>query len=339
MKVLVTGGLGFIGSNFIRYWLSHHPDDTIVNLDKITYAANPSNLDDLKTNLNYQFIRGDILDANLLDQIVPNVNLIVHFAAESHVDRSIDDPLLFVKTNVLGTYTLLSAAKKHGNIRFHHISTDEVFGSIPFGSGEEFSENTPYDPSSPYSASKASSDHFVRSFGKTFGLPITISNCSNNYGPYQHPEKLIPRMISNLINNQKIPVYGKGENFRDWLYVTDHCSAIDAIVKRGKLGETYCIGGLKETCRNIDIVKKVINLMNKDESMIEFVADRPSHDNYAVSWEKIHNELGWEPQETLESGLQKTVDWYVQNQSWWQASKVEAEQFYKKLNDYKNITK
>lgn len=337
MKILVTGGLGFIGSNFIRYWLSRHPNDQIINLDKVTYAANPTNLDDIKQR--YTFVKGDILDTDLLDKIVPQVDLIVHFAAESHVDRSIDDPLLFVKTNVLGTYTLLSAAKKHGSVRFHHISTDEVFGSIPFGSNDEFSETTPYDPSSPYSASKASSDHFVRSFGKTFGLPVTITNCSNNYGPYQHPEKLVPRMITNLIENKKIPVYGKGENFRDWLYVDDHCSAIEAVITKGKIGETYCVGGLKETCRNIDIVKKVINLMGKDDNEIEYVADRPAHDNYAVSWQKIHHELGWEPQETLESGLQKTISWYQSNESWWRTAKIEAEAFYKKLNDYKNLNK
>ncbi|HPJ16802.1 MAG TPA: dTDP-glucose 4,6-dehydratase [Candidatus Woesebacteria bacterium] len=337
MKILVTGGLGFIGTNFIRYWLNNHPTDQIINLDKITYAANPHNLDDLKSN--YLFVQGDILDSVLLDQILPGCDLIVHFAAESHVDRSIDDPLLFVKTNVLGTYTLLSAAKKHGNIRFHHISTDEVFGSIPFGSNTEFSESTPYDPSSPYSASKASSDHFVRSFGKTYGLPITITNCSNNYGPYQYPEKLVPRMITNLIDHQKIPVYGQGENFRDWLYVTDHCSAIEAVITKGKIGETYCIGGLKETCRNIDLVNLVINLMGKSSDQIEFVADRPAHDNYAVSWQKINQDLGWQPKETLESGLRKTIDWYLNNESWWRQAKTEAEEFYKKLNNYQNLKK
>ena len=337
MKILVTGGLGFIGTNFIRYWFSTHPNDQIVNLDKVTYAANPTNLDDFKNNPNYTFVKGDILDANLLDEIMPGTELIVHFAAESHVDRSIDDPLLFVKSNVLGTYTLLNAAKKHGNIRFHHISTDEVFGSIPFGSSVEFSEATPYDPSSPYSASKASSDHFVRSFHKTFGLPVTISNCSNNYGPFQHPEKMVPRMISNLLDGNKVPVYGVGENFRDWLYVEDHCRAIDTIIARGVIGDTYCIGGLKETSRNIDLVKKVIGLMGKSEDQIEFVADRPSHDNYAVSWDKIHTDLGWEPQETLESGLKKTIDWYMQNEPWWRASKAEAEEFYIKLNNYKNL--
>lgn len=337
MKILVTGGLGFIGSNFIHYWLSRHPNDQITNLDSVTYAANQNSLSDITTN--YNFIQGDILDVNLLENIVPGHDLIVHFAAESHVDRSIDDPLLFVKTNVLGTYNLLSVAKKHGNIRFHHISTDEVFGTIIPGVVDIFSENTPYNPSSPYSASKASSDHFVRSFGKTFGLPITITNCSNNYGPFQHPEKLIPRIITNLMTHQKIPVYGQGENYRDWLYVTDHCSAIEAVITKGKLGETYCIGGLKESTKNIDIVKKIIDLMGETESVIEYVADRPAHDNYAVSWDKIHNELGWEPSETLDSGLQKTIDWYRGHESWWQVAKIEAEAFYQKLNNYKNTNK
>lgn len=339
MKLLITGGLGFIGSNFIRYWFNQYPNDSIVNLDKMTYAANPKNLVDIETKSNYSLIKGDILDSDLLNKIIPGSDIIVHFAAESHVDRSIDDPQLFVKTNVLGTYSLLAAAKKHGNIRFHHISTDEVFGSIDLDSKDLFSETTPYDPSSPYSASKAASDHFVRSFGKTFGLPITISNCSNNYGPYQHPEKLIPRMITNLIDGKKIPVYGQGNNFRDWLYVIDHCRAIEAVINKGQLGETYCVGGLKEASRNIDIVKLVIGLMGKKEDQIESVADRPAHDNYAVNWGKIHSELGWEPVETLTSGLQKTINWYKNNESWWRSSKSEAEAFYKKLNSNNNLKK
>ncbi len=340
MKILVTGGCGFIGSNFIHYWLSHHPDDFIINLDKLTYAANPSSLNDLNGSDHYQFIQGDICDENLVDKILSDkIELIVHFAAESHVDRSIDDPLLFVKTNVLGTYTLLNSAKKHGNIRFHHVSTDEVFGSIPFGSSAQFSEDTPYDPSSPYSASKAASDHFVRSFHKTFALPVTITNCSNNYGPFMNPEKMIPRMITNIIDGKKIPVYGQGENFRDWLFVTDHCSAIEAVITRGKIGDTYCVGGLKETSTNIDLVKKVLKLMDKNESLIEFVVDRPAHDNYAVSWEKINRELGWEPQETLDSGLMKMISWYRENELWWRVAKTEAEAFYQKLADYKNIHK
>ena len=276
------------------------------------------------------------MDEKIVDSLVADSDVIVHFAAESHVDRSIDDPLLFVKTNVLGTYVLLNAAKKYQK-RFHHVSTDEVFGSIPFGSEAQFNENTSYDPSSPYSASKASSDHFVRSFYKTFNLPITISNCSNNYGPYQHPEKMIPRTITNLLADEKIKIYGKGENIRDWLYVTDHCRAIEAIILRGKIGETYCIGGLKKGTSNLELVKKIINLMGKDESYIEYVPDRPAHDNYAVNWDKINQQLGWEPEYNLDSGLQATIDWYTQNQTWYEASKAEAEVFYKKLADYKNI--
>ena len=336
MKLLVTGGLGFIGTNFIQYWFSNHHQDSIVNLDKVTYAANPQNLTDIEGKFNYRFVQGDILDEKIVDSLVADSDVIVHFAAESHVDRSIDDPLLFVKTTVLGTYVLLNAAKKYQK-RFHHVSTDEVFGSIPFGSEAQFNENTSYDPSSPYSASKASSDHFVRSFYKTFNLPITISNCSNNYGPYQHPEKMIPRTITNLLADEKIKIYGKGENIRDWLYVTDHCRAIEAIILRGKIGETYCIGGLKKGTSNLELVKKIINLMGKDESYIEYVPDRPAHDNYAVNWDKINQQLGWEPEYNLDSGLQATIDWYTQNQTWYEASKAEAEVFYKKLADYKNI--
>lgn len=336
MNILVTGGLGFIGSNFIRYWLKNHPQDSILNLDNLTYAANPLSLKDLGSDPRYKFVKGDICDAVLVNDLMSKVDMIIHFAAESHVDRSINDPLLFVKSNVLGTYTLLKAAYENGNKRFHHISTDEVFGSIPLDSNAQFSEDTPYDPSSPYSASKASSDHFVRSFIKTFKLPATITNCSNNYGPYQHPEKFIPRLITNIILGQKVPVYGQGLNFRDWLFVEDHCSAIEAVVERGVIGETYCIGGLKESSRNIDIVKKILNLMGKSEDLIEYVADRPAHDNYAVSWDKIHRELGWEPKETLESGLQKTINWYQNNEAWWRPLKTEAEEFYKKLQERRN---
>jgi len=334
MKILITGGLGFIGSNFIRYWLQKHPNDEIINLDKVTYAANFKSMIDIESNLNYSFVRGDIGDVGLVDKIMAQgIDIIVHFAAESHVDRSIDDPSLFIKTNVLGTYVLLNAAAKYGVKRFHHISTDEVFGSIPFGSKKQFSENTPYDPSSPYSASKASSDHLVRSFYKTFGLPITISNCSNNYGPYQHPEKMIPRSITNLLTGQKIKVYGKGLNFRDWLHVEDHCSAIETILLKGKIGETYCIGGLKKGTSNIDLVKTILEIMGKTEKDIEYVADRPAHDNYAVNWDKINKELGWKPKYDLESGLEQTINWYSDNQDWYQDTKREAEEFYKKLND------
>ncbi len=331
MNLLVTGGLGFIGSNFIRLWLSRHPDCRLVNLDNLTYAANPDSLKDVQSNPNYRFVKGDICDDKIVQQLMPSTDFVVHFAAESHVDRSINDPYLFVKTNVLGTYILLKSASKNQIKRFHHVSTDEVFGSIGTESKNQFSESTPYDPSSPYSASKAASDHFVRSFGKTFGLPITITNCSNNYGPYQHPEKFIPRMITNLIDGHKIPVYGQGLNLRDWLYVEDHCLAIETVLLKGKVGETYCVGGLKGGTRNIDLVKQVLSIFGLDDSWIEYVADRPAHDNYSVDWSKIKTELGWEPKFTLESGLKATVDWYRSNETWWRLAKKEAEEFYTKL--------
>ncbi|HPT65752.1 MAG TPA: dTDP-glucose 4,6-dehydratase [Candidatus Woesebacteria bacterium] len=334
MKILITGGCGFIGSNFIKYWFKNHPQDSIINLDKMTYAANPRNLVEFENNPNYKFVQGDILDEKIVDDLVSQIDAIVHFAAESHVDRSIDDPSLFVRTNVLGTYNLLMAAKKYQK-RFHHISTDEVFGTIELDSTDQFNESTPYDPSSPYSASKASSDHLVRSFYKTFGLPVTISNCSNNYGPYQHPEKMIPRSITSLLTGGKIKVYGQGLNFRDWLHVEDHCRAIELILLNGKIGETYCIGGLKKGTNNMELVRLLLKLMNKGEDSLEYVADRPAHDNYAVNWDKINKELGWKPKYDLESGLKQTVDWYTANQTWWQETKKEAEEFYIKLNSLK----
>ncbi len=331
MKLLITGGLGFIGTNFIRYWFQNHPDDSIVNLDKVTYAANPANLTEFEGKDNYKFIKGDICDKNVVEQAMEGIDLIIHFAAESHVDRSLDDPELFLRTNILGTFNLLNIASKK-NIRFHHISTDEVFGALELGTEDKFSESTPYDPRSPYSSSKASSDHLVRSFFHSFNLPITISNCSNNYGPYQSPEKFLPRMITNLLTDQKVKVYGDGLNVRDWLHVLDHCRAIEAIITKGKIGETYVIGGLTKDVNNLELTKTVLALMGKGEDQIEFVADRPGHDRrYAVNWEKIKKELAWSPQYTFEEGIKATVDWYTQNQSWWQASKSEAEQFYKKI--------
>jgi len=331
MKILVTGGLGFIGTNFIRYWFKHHPDDTIVNLDKVTYAANPANLSEFEGKSNYKFVKGDICDKNLVSEIVKDIDLIIHFAAETHVDRSLDEPELFLQTNILGTYNLLNFASQY-NIRFHHISTDEVFGALELNTENKFSESTTYDPRSPYSSSKAASDHLVRSFYHSFNLPITISNCSNNYGPYQSPEKFLPRMITNLLTNQKVKVYGDGLNVRDWLHVLDHCRAIEAIIQKGKIGETYVIGGLTKDVNNLELTKTVLNLMGKGEDQIEFVSDRPGHDRrYAVNWEKIKNELGWTPQYSFEEGVKATVDWYTQNSDWWQASKSEAEDFYKKI--------
>ncbi len=318
MKLLVTGGAGFIGSNFIHYWLAIHPQDKIVNLDKLTYAGNLDNLVNVVDNPNYTFIKGDIGDGKLLDEILPNIDLVVHFAAESHVDRSITGPAVFIETNVLGTQVLLDACLKHKIAHFHHVSTDEVFGALELDSKAKFSEITPYNPHSPYSASKAASDHLVRSYGTTFGLKYTITNCSNNFGPYQYPEKFLPVMIINLLQDKKVPVYGDGLYVRDWLYVEDHCRAIDLVINSGKTSETYCIGGQTEDVNNIDITKKVLALMDKDESYIEYVKDRPGHDRrYAVDWSKAKTELGYKPAHDFDTYLQKTVEWYQQNQEWW----------------------
>ena len=313
MKLLITGGCGFIGSNFIHYWLKKYPDDKIVNLDALTYAGNVDNLKDLPNRQNYEFVLGNICDPQIVDEVMKETELVVHFAAESHVDNSIVDSTPFVKTNVLGTQVLLDAALKNGKKRFHHISTDEVFGSLG-PNDPPFNENTPYDPRSPYSASKAAADHLVRAYWHTHQLPITISNCSNNYGPHQHKEKLIPLFITNLLQNKKVPVYGTGQNIRDWLYVDDHCSAIDAIISRGKIGETYLIGGKgnkEKEITNLELAKKLIELLGRDESLIEYVTDRPGHDfRYAIDDHKIRTELEWQPQINFEEGLKKTIEWY-----------------------------
>lgn len=315
MKLLVTGGAGFIGSNFIHYILNKYPEDEIINLDALTYAGNLENLKDIENNPNYKFVHGDIMDSLLVEELIKNVDVIVHFAAESHVDRSILDSDSFVRTNVNGTLNLLEIAKNNGNKRFHHISTDEVYGSLEKGD-PAFNEKTPYDPRSPYSASKASSDHLVRAYYHTHNLPITISNCSNNYGPYQFPEKLIPFFITNLMDGKKIPVYGAGDNIRDWLHVKDHCRAIDLIVREGKIGQTYCIGGGAEKT-NLEITRKILELMDADESSVEYVADRKGHDKrYAVDFSKIKNELGWEPAISFKDGTKETVEWYQNNIQW-----------------------
>lgn len=314
--MLITGGAGFIGSNFIRHILKKYPNYQITNLDNLTYAGNLANLEDVKDNPNYQFIKGDISDYKLVNDLIGETDLIVHFAAESHVDRSILDSASFIKTNIIGTHALLEAAKNH-RARFHHISTDEVFGSLSI-EDEPFKETTGYDPRSPYSASKASSDHLVRAYYHTFGLPMTISNCSNNYGPNQFPEKLIPLFITNLIENKKIPVYGTGANVRDWIHVSDHCEAIDKIIHGGKIGETYCVGGNCEKT-NMEITKKILELMGRGEEMIEYVKDRPGHDlRYAIDNSKIKRELNWEPKIKFEDGLKQTIDWYRENSNWWQ---------------------
>jgi len=321
MKLLVTGGAGFIGSNFILYWMAVHPDDFIVNLDKLTYAGNLENLKSIENSPNYQFIRGDICDANVVFESMNGVDVVVHFAAESHVDRSITGPAPFIQTNIVGTHVLLEQALKN-KIRFHHISTDEVFGSLKLESSSKFSERTKYDPRSPYSASKAASDHLVNAYYHTYGLPITITNCSNNFGPYQFPEKLIPLAITNLLEGKKVPIYGDGKYVRDWLYVEDHCRAIEAVLLNGKVGETYCIGGMTSDISNLDVIKKIVAHFGKDESVIEFVADRPGHDRrYAMDWSKINKELGWKPAHDFDEWLVKTIEWYKQNESWWKRIK------------------
>lgn len=311
MTLLVTGGAGFIGSNFILYWLREHPNDNIINLDALTYAGNLNNLRGIENTANYRFVHGDICDAALVNELVAESDTIVHFAAESHVDNSIQSSAEFIRTNVVGTQVLLDAAKNHGNVRFHHVSTDEVFGSLAPGD-PKFTETTPYDPRSPYSASKAGSDHVVRAYWHTHGLPVTLSNCSNNYGPRQHKEKLIPLFITKLQAGEKVPVYGNGQNIRDWLHVDDHCRAIDAIIQKGKLGETYCVGGNTEKS-NLEVAHMLLALLDKDESWIEYVTDRKGHDfRYAIDTAKIERELGWQPEISFAEGLQKTVDWYRQ---------------------------
>lgn len=321
MKILVTGGAGFIGSNLIHYWLEKNSQDKIINLDKLTYAGNLDNLAGLEKNPNYQFIKGDICDTELVEKIVSDVDLIIHLAAESHVDRSIKDSGAFVKTNVEGTRVLLEAARKAGGVRFHHVSTDEVFGSLELGD-TKFNEDTPYTPRSPYSASKAASDHLVRAYFHTHNLPITISNCSNNYGPYQHIEKLIPLFITNLLVGKKVPVYGAGKNVRDWIHVSDHNRGLDLIIKKGKIGETYLLGANSEKS-NLEITKEIIELMGESEDKIEYVSDRLGHDlRYAIDFNKAEKELGFKPEYSFSLGLRETIDWYKNNRPWWEKIKL-----------------
>ena len=322
MKLLVTGGAGFIGSNFIHYWLKNHADDKIVNLDKLTYAGNLQSLKSVENDPNYTFIHGDIVDTKTVNGAMEGVDIVVHFAAETHVDRSIENASPFVMTNVVGTQVLLDSALKFKVSRFHHISTDEVFGSLELNSSEKFSNSTNYDPHSPYAASKAGSDHLVRAYHDTYGLPITISNCSNNFGPYQFPEKLIPLAITNLLEGKKVPIYGDGKYVRDWLYVEDHCLGIDAILKKGKVGSTYLIGGLTVDISNLDLIKKIIRIMDFSEENIEYVKDRPGHDRrYAIDWSQIKSELGWEPKYNFDEALNMTISWYRENTEWWKPLK------------------
>jgi len=327
MKVLVTGGAGFIGANFLGLLVPRHPEHEFVNVDKLTYAANLASLADIAERPNYRFARVDIADAAAVTAIFDEVrpDIVVHFAAESHVDRSIEGPREFVHTNIEGTFNLLEAARRTwqgGAGLFHHVSTDEVYGSL--GAEGLFTETTRYDPSSPYSASKAASDHLVRAWHRTFGLPVKITNCSNNYGPLQFPEKLIPLMIMNALEGKPLPVYGKGENVRDWLYVQDHCEAIWAVVQRGKVGETYNIGGNNEV-KNIDVVRMLCATLAEEtgkpvaelEGLVTYVKDRPGHDlRYAIDATKIEDELGWSPKETFATGLRKTVRWYLEHPEW-----------------------
>ena len=319
MRILVTGGCGFIGTNFILHMLDKHTNYEIVNLDKLTYAGNKENLQSVEDDKRYTFVKGDICDMQLVDSIMKDVDAVVHFAAESHVDRSIEHSQEFVMTNVVGTHTLLDSALNNGKKRFHHISTDEVFGEL--GSEGKFTEETPYAPRSPYSASKASSDHLVRAYYHTHGLPITISNCSNNYGPYQFPEKLLPLFITNLIEGKKVPVYGEGKNIRDWIHVKDHNEAVDLILHKGKIGETYCLGG-DEEIKNIDITMMILNEFGVGKEMIEYVEDRKGHDyRYAIDFSKIKKELGWKPERDFQQGLKETIKWYNENEKWWKPLK------------------
>lgn len=327
--LLVTGGAGFIGSNFVLYWLKNHPEDTVINFDALTYAGNIHNLDSVKENPHYKFIQADICDPTAVDTAMAGVDAVVHFAAESHVDRSIKDPGKFLNTNVMGTHVLLNAALKHQVKRFHHISTDEVFGTLELGSSEKFTETTPYSPRSPYSASKAGSDHIVRAYGETFGLDYTISNCSNNYGPYQFPEKLLPLAITNVIEGKPIPVYGDGNYIRDWLFVTDHCTAIEKILLEAAPHSTYVVGGMQKDVTNLELVQMVLKLMGASSDQLTYVTDRPGHDRrYSVDWQKINHDLGWTPSVTLEQGLQQTIDWYKTNQEWWHSVKEKNKEYF-----------
>lgn len=332
-KIFVTGGAGFIGSNFIRYWLNKYKNDRIVNIDKLTYAGHIESTKDYASHPNYEFVKGDICDRALIRRLLVGVDVIVHFAAESHVDRSIIGPSVFIKTNIEGTEILLEEARNVGVKRFHHVSTDEVFGSLSLGSEDKFNENTVYNPRSPYAASKASSDHLIRSFYHTYGLPITITNCSNNFGPYQDPEKFIPRMITDLIDGRDVVVYGDGLNVRDWLFVEDHVRAIDLVVNQDKVGITYLIGGMTEDISNLDVAKKLLSIFSKSKSKIKFVKDRPGHDRkYSVDWTKISKDLGWKPEHNFDEWLEKTVEWYKANDWWWRPLKKRSEKLYKKTD-------
>ena len=335
MKLIITGGVGFIGSNFIYYELKQHPEDGFICLDKLTYAGNLSSLKSAMQQPNFKFVKGDIADRDFVYSLfeTEKPDVVVNFAAESHVDRSILEPELFLKTNVIGTGVLMDACRKYGIKRYHQVSTDEVYGDLPLDRPDLFfTETTPLHTSSPYSASKASADLLVLAYHRTFGLPVTISRCSNNYGPYHFPEKLIPLMIINALHDKELPVYGDGANVRDWLYVEDHCSAIDLIIRHGREGEVYNVGGHNEKS-NLDVVKLILKALGKSEDLITFVKERPGHDRrYAIDPTKIHNELGWLPQTKFEDGIAKTIAWYLANKDWWQEIiNGEYQKYYEKM--------
>lgn len=321
MKILVTGGAGFIGGNFVYYQLNNHPDDEIICIDALTYAGNMSTLSEAMKNPNFTFVKGDIADRECVEKLFEEYkpDIVVNFAAESHVDRSIEDPGLFLRTNILGTQTLMDACRKYGIQRYHQVSTDEVYGDLPLDRPDLFfTEDTPIHASSPYSASKASADLIVLAYFRTYNLPVSVSRCSNNYGAYHFPEKLIPLMIYRALNDESLPVYGTGENVRDWLYVDDHCAAIDLIIRKGKAGEIYNIGGHNERS-NLDVVKTILANLGKSEDLITFVKDRPGHDRrYAIDPTKINKELGWSPTTSFDEGIKKTIKWYLENRKWWE---------------------
>ena len=337
MNIIVTGGAGFIGANFVYYELEKHPEDRIICLDKLTYAGNLETLEEAMKNPNFRFVKGDIADKEFVEKLFEEEkpDIVVNFAAESHVDRSIEDPGIFLKTNILGTQVLMDACRKYGIKRYHQVSTDEVYGDLPLDRPDLFfTEETPIHTSSPYSSSKAGADLLVLAYHRTFGLPVSITRCSNNYGPYHFPEKLIPLMISRALADESLPVYGKGENVRDWLYVKDHCAAIDLVMREGKVGEVYNVGGHNEKS-NLEVVKIILEKLGKPESLITYVTDRPGHDmRYAIDPTKIHNELGWLPETKFEDGIEQTIEWYLNNKEWWEnILSGEYQDYYEKMYD------